>query len=197
MFIQIIEGRCRDQERARSLLERWQDEQAPEAGGWLGGTYGFTDDGRLLAVVRFDSRESAERNSGRAEQGAWWSEMEECFDGPVEFHDSDDVTVLLDGGSDGAGFVQVVRGRADDPAKLKELVADAEPLREARPEIIGATLALEPDGTFTQTVAFTDEQSAREGEKERMPEEVRQAMETLIHDVRFDDLHRPWFASRP
>ena len=41
------------------------------------------------------------------------------FDGPVEFHDSDDVTLLFDGGSDDAGFVQVIRGKVDDAARLR------------------------------------------------------------------------------
>jgi hypothetical protein len=196
VFIQIIEGRCRDQERARSLLERWQDEQSPAADGWLGGTYGFTDEGRLIAVVRFESREAAQANAERPEQGAWWSEMEECFEGPVEFHDCDDVTLMFDGGSDRAGFVQVIRGRVDEPEKLKEFMGDTAMLHETRPEILGATLALEPDGTFTETVAFTDEASAREGERTQMPAEVRESMATLMHDVHFYDLHRPWFASR-
>ena len=37
------------------------------------------------------------------------------IDGPMEFHDCDDVTLMMDGGSDDAGFVQVIRGKVDDP----------------------------------------------------------------------------------
>ena len=37
--------------------------------------------------------------------------MEALFDGPVEFHDCDDVTLMMDGGSDEAGFVQIIRGK--------------------------------------------------------------------------------------
>ena len=94
----------------------------------------------------------------RPEQGAWAERMAALFDGPVEFHDSDDVTLLFDGGSDEAGFVQIIRGKVDDPARLRAVMtSDPEALHEMRPDILGATLAIEADGTYTETVAFTDE----------------------------------------
>ena len=37
----------------------------PKAEGWLGGTYGFTDDNTHVGMVRFDSRETAARHSTR------------------------------------------------------------------------------------------------------------------------------------
>jgi hypothetical protein len=196
MFIQVLQGRCTDEERLRHLGDRWIAELAPGAPGWLGGTYGMTDDGLFVGIVRFDSRESAAANSARPEQGAWWAEMEKCFDGPVEFHDCDDVVLMMGGGSDDAGFVQVIRGKVDDPQWMKAAMMDTEALHEARPEILGATLAIEPDGTFTETVAFTDEASARSGEQHAMPDDMRAAWDSLVHDASYLDLHRPWFASR-
>ncbi len=87
------------------------------------------------------------------------------FDGPVEFHDCDDVTLLFNGGSDEAGFVQIIRGKVDDTARLRAVMtSDPEGLHAMRPDILGATLAIEADGTYTETVAFTDEASARSGE---------------------------------
>ena len=35
----------------------------------------MTADGRMVALVRFDSEEAARRNSDRPEQGAWWEGM--------------------------------------------------------------------------------------------------------------------------
>ncbi len=65
------------------------------------------------------------------------------------------------------------------------MIAETTVLHEARPEILGATIAIEADGTFTETVAFTDEAAAREGEQTRMPR--RDAATTLdaamTHDV--------------
>jgi len=196
MFIQIIQGKCTRQDECREMGERWRRELGPGAEGWLGGTYGFTDDDQFMAIVRFDSRESAAKNSQRPEQGAWWREMEALFDGPVEFHDCEDVTLMLDGGSDDAGFVQVIRGKVDDAATMKKMMTDTEQLHEMRPDIIGGTLAIEDDGTFIETIAFTDEESARRGEQQQMPDDVRRAMESAMHDVSYADLHHPWFASR-
>ena len=195
MFIQIIQGKCSRQQECRDMGERWLRELAPGADGWLGGTYGFTDDDQFMAIVRFESRDAADRNGARPEQGAWWAEMEKLFDGPVEFHDADDVTLMMDGGSDEAGFVQIIRGKVEDPATLKAMITDTEQLHKMRPDILGGTLAIEEDGTFTETVAFSDEESARTGEQVPMPDEVRRAMESAIRDVSYVDLHHPWFAS--
>lgn len=202
MFIQIIQGRCTRQDELKAQLEAWRAKYADSVEGWLGGTYGFTDDDLFVGVVRFESKEAATANSRRSEQGAWWAETERCFDGPVEFHDCDKVLMMLDGGSDEAGFVQVIRGKVDDPALLEaDLDQMSNMLHEARPEIIGSTFAIEEDGTFTETVAFTDESAAREGEQRAMPvtEEVRHLWEDwdrMTRDVTYLDLHHPWFASR-
>jgi hypothetical protein len=123
--------------------------------------------------------------------------MMELFDGPVEFHDCDDVTLLMDGGSDSAGFVQVIRGKVDDIDRLKSMMtADTDTLHQMRPEIIGGTLAVEPDGTFTETVAFTSEEAARQGERVEPPADVQAEMEYAMAGAQFYDLHQPWFASR-
>jgi hypothetical protein len=199
MFIQIIQGRCTRQDELRALADTWLDELAPGAEGWLGGTYGFTDDDMFVGVVRFESREAAMANSRRPEQGEWAERMKSLMDGPMEFHDCDDVTLMMDGGSDAAGFVQVIRGRVTEPDRLKALMTDTEMLHELRPDIIGATLALEDDGTFTETIAFTSEAAAREGERRDtpgMPAEVRETLDMAMQGATFYDLHHPWFASR-
>ena len=196
MFIQTIHGKCTRQDELKAVLDRWPAELGPGADGWLGGTYGFTDDDQFVAVVRFEDRESAMANSQRPEQGRWAEQMMAAFDGPVEFHDSDDVTLLFDGGSDDAGFVQVVRGHVDEPERLRRLIAsDPGELRRMRPEIIGATLALEPDGSFTETVAFTDESSARAGEGQEPPDDVRAELDYAMAGATFYDLRSPWFSA--
>ena len=71
-------------------------------------------------------------------------------------------------------------------------------LHEQRPEIIGGTIAMEPDGWFTETVAFRSEAEARAGEGKPMPEDARQQWEeqmAAMTDLRYLDLHSPWFAS--
>ncbi len=202
MFIQVMQGRCSRQDEMRELGERWVREVAPGAVGWLGGTFGFTDDSEMVAVVRFDSEESARANAERPEQQAWWREAEALYDGPVEFHDCSRVVMMMDGGSDEAGFVQVIKGRLDDPNALESGMREMETmLHDARPEILGATFAIEPDGTFIETVSFTDEAAAREGESKAMPasgpeHDRLKAFWESVHDLDFKDLHQPWFTSR-
>ena len=200
MFIQIIQGKCSNEERMHQLSDEWRETLGPTADGWLGGTYGVTDDGEFLGVVRFESKEAAARNSARPEQDAWWQKMQECFEGDVTFHDCDDVMLMLDGGSDQAGFVQVMQGRASDPEKFhrfNEQPMDA--LHEQRPDIIGGTIAMQPDGWFTETIFFRSEAEAREGERKQMPEDMRKMWEeemSIMQDLTYKDLHHPWFASR-
>ncbi|MER7609375.1 hypothetical protein [Nocardioides sp. NPDC127503] len=195
MFIQMIQGPCTRQDEAHQLLDEWRRDLAPSATGWLGGTYGFTDDGQLIGVVRFESREAAMANSDRPEQGEWAAKMAEVMDGPMEFHDCDDVTLLFDGGSDDAGFVQIIRGRVDDPSRLKAMMADTTALHEARPDILGGTLAIEDDGSFVETIAFTSEDEARKGEQVEPPEDVRRELDYAMKGATYYDLHRPWFES--
>jgi hypothetical protein len=200
MFIQVIQARCGDADRLKKQLDRWEQDVAPGADGWLGSTSGVTDDGTSVAVVRFDSRESADKNSARPEQDAWWRETESCFEGEVSFSDYDDAFTMLDGGSDDAGFVQVMRGRVDDAAGMKSFMqGPMDGLREMRPEIIGGTVAVADDGGFTQTIYFTSEAAAREGEKAEMPAEVQEAMAAGMGEMRdlvFFDLRDPWFSGR-
>jgi hypothetical protein len=202
VFIQIIQGKCTKQDEMHARFDMWLRDLAPSAPGWMGGTFGFTDDDMFVGVVRFEDKEKAMTNSDRPEQGQWWSETERLFDGPVEFHNADKVLLMLEGGSDEAGFVQVIQGKLDDPALLEAEMDDmTNMLHRERPEILGTTFAIEEDGTFTEAVFFTDEAKAREGEAKAMPnrEDVRHLMEDwrrTTHDLRYLDLHHPWFASR-
>ncbi len=199
MFIQVIQGTCRDVEALRRQMETWRKELGPQATGWLGGTYGVTDDHQFIGVVRFESKEDASRNSARPEQGAWWTVTEKQYEGEVTFRDFDEVWPYQDGGSDDAGFVQVIRGQVTDVEKARTFMSrPMDELREARPEVIGGTFALQPDGHFTQTVAFRSEEAARKGESQEMPEEARKAWEedmALMKDLTYLDLRHPWFAS--
>src|SRR6478752_5404813 len=171
MFIQVIQGMCTDEAMLRQQMDRWREELAPGAQGWLGGTYGMTDDGQFVAVVRFESREAAARNSLRPEQGEWWAAASRCFDGEVSFHDC---------------------------ARFREFMSQPmDMLHEARPEIIGGTIAIDADGWFTETMAFRSEAEARRGEQVEMPDEMAQQFNRemeQVHDMRFLDLHHPWFA---
>ena len=197
MFIQMVQGSCSRQDDMRMLVDNWCTDMATPP-GWLGGTYGFTDEGNFVGVVRYDSREACLATCARPEAGMWWAGALDCFEGMPELHESSDTMMMLDGGSDDAGFVQIMRGRVGNVDKLRRMTGDTEMtamLHQARPDIIGGTLAIEADGTFIETIAFTSEDEARVAEKQDMPAEVMADMAEAMADVQYVDLHRPWFRS--
>src|SRR5258706_15783886 len=106
MFVQVIQGHVTDPAAVRAEIERWVQDVAPGAAGWLGSTGGVTDDGRLIALVRFESEAAARANSARSEQDSWWSTMSRLFTDEPTFTESDDVVLDLVRDPDRAGFVQ-------------------------------------------------------------------------------------------
>ena len=182
MFAQVIQGRTSDAKAFRSAMDRWMRDLAPGAEGWLGSTGGVTDDGRVIAVARFESAEAADRNSRRPQQSQWWEETARGFDGDVTFADSEDVTVDLQGDPDRAGFVQIMRGRVTDAARGKELMEkmNSDDMAGVRPDVIGSVSIGHEDGAWTQVIYFTSEAEAREGERKEMPPEVQAVMAEMM-----------------
>jgi hypothetical protein len=199
MFVQAIRGKVGDEAALRNALDRWRTELMPNAVGYLGTTAGITDDGTFVAMARFESPDAARANSERSEQGAWWAEMEKCFAGEVDFLDCPNVRTWLDGGSDDAGFVQIMSGRSSDVARLHDMMSSrAEQVREGRPEIIGGLMLDPGDGRWIDVIYFRSEQAAREGEQKEMPEEMRAEMEQvrqLMGEVKYYDLRDPILVS--
>ena len=197
MFVQVIQGHVSDPAAVRKQLDKWLAEVAPGAVGWLGSTSGVTEDGQVVALARFESEEAARQNSARPEQGAWWTEMAALFDGEPVFHDSTSVDVDTPGDPSKAGFVQVMQGRATDPEKARQLMAD-DPTdwSSYRPDILG-TVSIGHDGdAWTMAMYFTSEEAAREGEKKEPPPEMLEMMEQMqalmLGEPTYLDLKDPW-----
>jgi hypothetical protein len=198
MFLQVIQGKVRDQSGLKENLDRWLAELSPGADGWLGTTWGLYGDNSFIALVRFESADAARRNSDRPEQGQWWSSMASSLDGD-SFADYDDVIVMGPGGSDDARFVQVMQGRVKDVRREREMTAQfASAPMDFRPDIIGGLVGFADDGTFVQAIYFTSEAEAREGEQKPMPPAVQAMMEQSqanTVEINFIDLTAPAFAS--
>lgn len=194
MFIQVFQGNVTDADLVRRMDERWITELKPGAKGYLGYTGGVTPDGRYIGMARFESAEAAQANSDRPEQTAWWNEAIKGFDGEPTVHDCTEVDTPLGGGSDKAGFVQVIQGRAKDPEKLRSMGTDMEAeLRQARPDILGMVIAWHGDGRdFTQAVYFTSEAETRKHEKDSESSEMRQEYGDMFDgEPTFFDLPNP------
>jgi hypothetical protein len=200
MFIQVIQGKVTDKADLRRMVDRWSDELAPGATGWLGSTAGVTADDTFIALVRFESEEAARRNSERPEQDQWWTQTAKLFTGDVTFHDCRECEDMLRGDPDQAGFVQVMQGHATDIARMRELNRQFADLTGMRPDLIGVVAALHGDGGggFTEAAYFTSEEEARGGEQEEPPPEAKRLIEeemSLVPDMTYLDLREPWLHS--
>jgi hypothetical protein len=197
VFVQVIQGQVDDAGQVRAAMDRWAQELAPGADGWLGSTAGVTDDGRFIALARFESEEAARRNSDRPEQDRWWAETSKLFTGEARFRNSSDVTLDVAGDLDQAGFVQVMQGRGTDPDRARELMAqDSSAWADFRPDIVGSVAVGHEGGAYTMAMYFTSEAEAREGERKEPPPELQAQMEEMqrlsIGQPEFFDLTQPW-----
>jgi hypothetical protein len=200
MFVQVIRGQVTDQAQVRAALDRWSGQLAAGALGWLGSTAGVTEDGRFVALARFESEEAARRNSARPEQDQWWMETSKLFTGEVAFRDSSDVTVDINGDPGEAGFVQVMQGRGSDPERARELMAqNPDDWAAFRPDVIGSVAVGHEGGAYTMAMYFTSEQAAREGERKEPPPQLKAQMEEMNQlstgEPEFFDLRQPWLYS--
>jgi hypothetical protein len=202
MFAQVIQGRVTDPAGLRRQWEKWERDIKPGARGYLGSTGGVTADGEFIIVARFENEESARANSDRPEQTTWWEETSAYVSDPL-FHDCTEVDLINDGGSDEAGFVQVIQGKTKDVAKSRELDSRMESqLRELRPDVIGGLVAWHPEnGRYTNTIYFRSEGEARAKEKEMASAEgfqefMRETEALSDGEPKFLDLTEPWMSSR-
>jgi hypothetical protein len=197
MFVQVFQGQVTDPERVHAALDRWSEQLAGGAPGWLGSTAGVTDDGRFVALARFESEEAARRNNDRPEQSRWWADTAKCFTGDVTFRDSNDVTEDVAGDPDSATFVQVMQGRGSDPERARELMSEnPDEWAEFRPDVLCSMAVGHEGGGYTMAMYFTSEQAAREGERKEPPAPLKAQMEEMnklsVGEPEFFDIKHPW-----
>jgi hypothetical protein len=193
MFVQIIQARTNDPDGVRRQADEWHRRLRPGAVGYLGTTAGVTGDGTVLVLARFADEAAARANSERPEQGEWWAGMAEHLDGEATFRESSDTKVLFGGGSDDAGFVQVMIGRVKDRAALEAFQSpemEAQ-LHAARPDLLGGIEVFLPDGEYVQLAYFTGEEAARAGEASTDFAGPQQQYMDLFTDLAFHDLRDP------
>jgi hypothetical protein len=198
VFVQVIQAKASDPQGLRRQFERWDRELKPGAAGFLGSTGGVSADGEFIAIARFDSEEAARANSSRPEQGQWWAETEKYLDGTASFYDCTEVDVGQGGGSDDAGFVQVIQGVVKDKELMRRTEREFEDqMRDVRPDVIGSITGWQGDN-FTSFVYFTSEAEAREGERRQQQTEGGPDSEEWtgnMTNVKFIDLKDPWMTS--
>jgi hypothetical protein len=198
MFLQVIEGKVRDPDLLMKQMKAWRTEVKPGSIGFLGSTGGMTDDGRSIVIARFESQDAAMKNAHRPEQDAWWQKTAPAFDGEPSFVDCPEVDEFLDGGSDSAGFVQIMKGQTTDKQKLREMGTEMEEmLPKVRPDVIGGYVGWHGDRGFIQVIYFNSEAEARKAEAEQAeagengPPDDWSAL--IDGDITYIDLNDPQF----
>ena len=200
MFVQIITAKVKDAAGVQTEIDRWEQELMPGAEGFLGSTGGLTNDGRMILAARFDSEAAARRNSDRPEQGEFWSRLESHLDGADFFESTDVTTSQSGGGSDDAGFVQVMQGKVNDIEAARALGKRMEEeMPGRRPDVIGDVNVMSEDGTFYNLIYFTSQEEARKGEKamsEDPPASMEEWGQLMVGEMTFWDLEDPWLVTK-
>ena len=194
MFVQVVEGRTSNPGGVMEHGERWQREVRPGAIGYLGVTAGVTAEGRTIAIVRFEDEASARANAERPEQTAWFESMAKLYDGEPSFTESSDVTEWMGGGSNDAGFVQVMKSTGVDRAQVEKMDAAFESFAGQRPDLLGGLRIWTGPDSCIDVAYFTTEEEARKGEQAEMPDEIKKLMSEFeggMGDVEYLDLTNP------
>lgn len=198
MFVQVITAPVGDAETIKRAMDSWDEARRPQARGFLGATSGISAQDTFVAVARFESEELARHNSDDPAQTAWWNELSKGFAGEATFHDCTEVETSGGGGSDEAGFVQVIQGRTRDKQAVQNAGKEFEArMSELRPDIIGSLTAWDGD-IFTDVVYFTNEAEARAGEAKPLPADMQAEMEawqSMTEGTQFYDLNDPHLVS--
>jgi hypothetical protein len=197
MFVQVMEGRVRDAEAFQRAGDRWNEELRPGATGFLGSMVGVADDGRFVAMARFADEAAARRNSDRPEQGAWFQDLRAALDGEPTFKESTDVSLLFDGGSDDAHFVQVMEGKVNDRAKAEAMETPEmmEQLHQVRPDLLGGVRVWLPGDEFVDVAYFTSETEARANEKKMEFQEGGEEFASVFGEMTYIDIKEPMLVS--
>src|SRR5207248_987608 len=116
------------------------------------------------------------------------------YDGDVSFTGSSDITQLLGGGSDDAGFVQVMKVTGVDRAQVERLDKTFEGFADQRPDLLGLTRIWTGPKSYVEAAYFRSEAEARAGEQAELPAEMQAMMaefEQVMTNTEFIDLLDP------
>jgi hypothetical protein len=113
------------------------------------------------------------------------------------------VDLMQGGGSDDAGFVQIIQGKVKDVEKARALdESTQEEMKGMRPDVIGGIVAWHPDnGRYTNAIYFTSEAEARANEKKsgesaEFQKFMAEWQALSDGEPKFLDLTDPWYSTK-
>lgn len=196
MFVRVVRGHAIDPISLRQQWHNWERPVATAGDGYLGATAGVAADNTFVAMIRFTSEAAADRCTESADGASSWDDvLGRLRDTLVE--DAHRTDIWNKGGSDDAGFVQIRQGVSSDPARLRYLYVNQQPVRMGphRPEVLGGLFAWHGDARFTLSAYFTSEAAARRGESLHEFASFFDDINAVMHDLTYIDLCDPWLSS--
>jgi hypothetical protein len=99
----------------------------------------------------------------------------------------------MGGGSNDAGFVQVMKSAGVDRAQVERMDAAFESFTGERPDLLGGLRIWTGADSCIDVAYFTSEEEARKGEQAEMPEELTALMSEFVQagETEYLDLTNP------
>jgi hypothetical protein len=100
----------------------------------------------------------------------------------------------MGGGSNDAGFVQVMKSTGVDRSQVEKMDAAFEPFADQRPDLLGGLRIWTGSDSCIDVAYFTSEEEARKGEQADIPDEMKKLMgefEQALGKTEYLDLTHP------
>lgn len=194
MFVLLAVGPVGDPEALRRGWDEWHDRRAGGSTSWLGSTGGITAGGQWLAALRYSSEEPARAAEAESRSGSGFLSGATTLDVTGDVHRVDG-----NGPPSAARFVQFMRARVPHRSRLEDVeAAMGDRFANVRGDFLAGLRAWTGPDRLTVVDWFTSEAEARAGEATDIPADLGTLFGkwmSLLHDVEWYDLTRPWQAS--
>ncbi|MDP8931564.1 MAG: hypothetical protein M3O70_24100 [Actinomycetota bacterium] len=187
MIVEVTFGQATE---SQALRRAWEDHVRTlrDAGTWLGGVAGTTDDGRFVAVVRTSASPTVTAAESLAPDLA----------APPEVLRSDHLIVAYEDRPWDARFVQVMSARVLSRARYQEVEARiGQAFLDNRPDVLASYRTWPRDDLVIAVDHFSSEEEARAGEQRELPPNLREGFQewlALLEETFWFDLTDPWLA---
>ncbi len=175
MFIELVHGRVGERPNLRGRWVPTLTSIADAALGWFGATSGLARDGTFLAMLAFDSEESARITmDGLHDRGAWDELASLVMD--LTFRECPNVLAsnLRDTGD--THLVHVTQGFADEVGRVVPLFERMMDAGGSQRGVSGSLLCWD-DAGFTSIALYLD---TVEGQDRTVPDRVRREAATVL-----------------
>jgi hypothetical protein len=187
MFVELLQGNAADPKRFRKAWERVLEQVADEGSGYRGTTSGVTEAGTFVALVGFESEETARITLDRLHELSAWDQLK-ALTAPLTFRECPHVRGFARRDLLDADVVQVSQGQALDTRQVVSAFERAVRAAATDESILGGLVCWDADG-FATTVLYR--LSPEEGTADEL-EALTRDLAVLVQRAAQFDLVGPW-----